>query len=490
MKQFLFSLFLLIFAVSAWAAVPVSNHVVVVLEENHNYSDVIGASAMPYLNSLASKYSLATNYYADTHPSIGNYFMITTGAIITNDDSYTATVSQDNIVRHMIQGGKTWKSYAEGLPSVGYTGGDTGAYMLHHIPFAYFSDVRNSSAEKQNLVPFTQFATDLANGNLPNLSFVVPNVNNDAHNGTLQQADAWLKTNMAPLLANADFQKDGLLIIVFDEAGSDNTNGGGKVAWVAVGPNVKQGFKSTTVYRHASTLRMIMESLGISSFPGAAASASNMAEFFAAPVPPPAPADFTISATPASQTIARGQSGTYTITVTPVNGFNSAVNLSCPNVPASVSCSFSQNSITPSNGKVTAALTIAASPSAALHHHVSPVFALFLPALGMVIAPAFAARRRRWLIAAGLLAIVALALVGCGSTPKTSSVVPPTSSSDSSSSSGSGSSSGSSTSSGGSTSTPPTTPPPTNPAPVTVNVEVNAGSGSIQHSTTLAVTIQ
>src|SRR5437868_12879128 len=100
---------------------PTFNHVFIVLEENHNYSSVIGSSSMPYLNSLANKYGLATQFYANTHPSIGNYFMMTTGQIITNDDSFNSPVSADNIVRHLITAGKTWKSYAESLPSVGYT---------------------------------------------------------------------------------------------------------------------------------------------------------------------------------------------------------------------------------------------------------------------------------------------------------------------------------------------------------------------------------
>src|SRR5438128_632301 len=122
-----------------------------VLEENHSYSSVIGSSSMPYLNSLATKYGLATNYYANTHPSIGNYFMLTTGQIITNNDSYSSVVTTDNVVRRLLTAGKTWRSYAESLPYAGYTGGDSGSYTKHHNPFAYFSDVVNSSSEKLNL---------------------------------------------------------------------------------------------------------------------------------------------------------------------------------------------------------------------------------------------------------------------------------------------------------------------------------------------------
>jgi hypothetical protein len=83
-------------------ALPRFTHVVIVVEENHNYSGVIGNSSMPYLNRVAHKYGLATQYYANVHPSIGNYFMLTTGGLITNNDTLTATVNADNVVRHLL----------------------------------------------------------------------------------------------------------------------------------------------------------------------------------------------------------------------------------------------------------------------------------------------------------------------------------------------------------------------------------------------------
>src|SRR4051812_10600961 len=144
-------LVLIFLSICAAAQIPASKHVVMVLEENHSYSSVIGSSSMPYLNSLATKYTSLTNYYANTHPSIGNYFMLSTGKIITNSDGYTGTVSYDNVVRRIITAGKTWKSYAESIPSTGYTGGDVYPYCKHHNPFAYLSDVVNSSNERQHL---------------------------------------------------------------------------------------------------------------------------------------------------------------------------------------------------------------------------------------------------------------------------------------------------------------------------------------------------
>src|SRR5436190_12999103 len=214
-------------------------HVVLVVEENHNYSDVVGSSSMPYLNSLITKYGLATQYYANTHPSIGNYFMMTAGQTITNNDSQCSTLTQDNVVRHLLTAGKTWKSYAESLPSVGYTGRSGSPYAKKHNPLAYFSDVANSS-EKNNLVPFTKFASDLANHTLPQFSFIVPNLLHDAHDGSLATADSWLKTNIAPLIASSTFQNGGLLIIVFDESvDADTAHGGGHVATLVIGPKVR-----------------------------------------------------------------------------------------------------------------------------------------------------------------------------------------------------------------------------------------------------------
>ncbi len=292
MKYLLFAVSLLATSTIVAAQVPKSNHVVVVLEENHSYSSVIGSSSMPYLNSLASQYGLATQYYANTHPSIGNYLELTAGQIITNSDGYSSTITADNIVRHLLTAGKTWKSYAESLPYVGYTGSDVYPYIRHHNPLSYFSDVVNSSVQKLNLVPFTHFATDLANNQLPQFSFVVPNMHHNAHDCPTGMstctdaqkkaaADSWLKANMAPLLSNPAFQQDGILIVVFDESWStDTAHGGGHVAAVMVGPRVKKGYKSTALYQHQNMLRTMLAALGSSTYPGAAATATPMSDMF------------------------------------------------------------------------------------------------------------------------------------------------------------------------------------------------------------------
>ena len=258
------------------------NHVFIVVEENTDYANVIGNSLMPYLNGLAQQYGLATQYYANTHPSIGNYFMMTVGNIITNDDAYTSTVSQDNVVRKLVAAGKTWKVYAEDLPSVGFVGlgYDDGAYASKHDPLVYLTDVHDNATQALNVVPFTLFATDLAANTFPNYSFIVPNLCNDGHDCGPAIVDSWLQTHIDPLIKSTQFQQDGLLIILYDESGGDDTNGGGKIAWVAVSAKSKRGYQSTTLYQHESTLRLSLKALGITSFPNSAATAPDMGEFF------------------------------------------------------------------------------------------------------------------------------------------------------------------------------------------------------------------
>jgi acid phosphatase len=259
---------------------PASAHVFLVVEENHSYSQVIGNSAMPYLNGLASKYGLATQYYANAHPSIGNYFMLTAGQIETIDDSFSGTISDDNIVRELVKANKTWRSYADGLPQAGYLGGDVYPYLKRHNPVTYFSDVIGTS-QANNVVPFSQFSSDLGSGNLPDFSMIIPNALNDAHDGSLASADQWLSANIDPLIKSSGFQSGGLLIILFDESVfTDLTHVGGHVAMVVVGPKAKSGYQSTTFFQHESTLRLMLSTLGVNSFPGNAASAPDMGEFF------------------------------------------------------------------------------------------------------------------------------------------------------------------------------------------------------------------
>jgi len=265
-------------------------HVAIVVFENEDYPDVVHNSAMPYLNQLAQQGGLATQFYANVHPSIGNYFMMTTGQVVNTDDSFMGTFSGNDVATSLAAVGKTWKVYAESLPAAGYIGGDQYPYIKHHDPFSYFDNVRNDTSEKANIVPFTEFTTDMAGKLLPNYFFIVPN---NLHNGhdcpsggstctisdRLSAIDGWLQSNLSSLLADSDFASHGILIVTFDESATDNTMGGGRIAVVLSGKRVKSGFQSMTTYQFPSLLRFSLKSLGVTNYPGASASAPDMDEF-------------------------------------------------------------------------------------------------------------------------------------------------------------------------------------------------------------------
>ena len=275
-------------------------HVFIVIGENSAYSSTYNSSNMPYLTSLANQYGLSTKYWADTHPSIGNYEVMTAGQIFTNNDSATPSsmpLSGDNIAFEVQQAGKTWKDYVE--TGMGCGAVHSGNYIVRHDPLQYFTNI---NTEKANFVCFSQFATDLANKALPNLSWLSPNGCDDAHDCGIGTFDSWLKTEIGPLLASSYFQPggDGLLIITWDEndkSGSPNCSTttvgqgcGGQIETVLISPVGKLAYKSTAgdpanynnTYDHASILRTIGEALGLTNFSGLGGAASRvpMADFF------------------------------------------------------------------------------------------------------------------------------------------------------------------------------------------------------------------
>jgi hypothetical protein len=293
-----------------FAQVPLVQYVFIVVEENQDFSCVIGNPSMKYLNEeLAAKYGVATSYYANSHPSISNYFVLTTGQALFKGrmgDFHTDPVDVDNVIRELQRSGKTWRAYADGVPGPGYTGGNIGnsGYVKRHNPLAYF-ERDMPGVDRANLAPAAQFSDDLAHDRLPNYSFIVPNVFDDAHSikGTnggnqgnarcgdaraLKQADDWLKNVFTPLLASSVFKDSGLLVVTFDEASMDDESdgaghwGGGRVATIIASSKVKPGYRSVALYHHESTLRLMLETLGLdqSHWPGGAKDAASMAEFF------------------------------------------------------------------------------------------------------------------------------------------------------------------------------------------------------------------
>jgi len=283
-------LFLLSFFLTTVQAAPPppSSHVVIVVEENQSYGQVVGkTSRWPHLNKLIATGALPTNFYANAHFSIPNYFMLATGVILSTNDNTTKTFNADSIARRMLAANVSFKIYAQSLPKAGYVGYNTGLYVKRHNPFAYLTDfTTNPTVATAHIVPFTQFAIDVASNSLPAFSFIVPDEIDNGHDSAPPTADNWMQANVVAALQGLPaFQPGGygLLIVDFDESlDTDTAHGGGHVAPVLWGPNVLPGFKqkSTTVFQQQSLLRLIMEALRLPNPMGAAATAPSMTEFF------------------------------------------------------------------------------------------------------------------------------------------------------------------------------------------------------------------
>jgi acid phosphatase len=266
--------------------------------ENHTYSSIIGDTTdAPYINSLATQYGVAANYFAVTHPSLPNYLSITGADTFgITSDCTTCFVSAPNIAADRVEpSGRTWKAYMESMPSACFAG-DSGKYAQKHNPLYYFNDIRTVSAECNKIVPYTALATDLASASTtPNYAFITPNLCDDMHdscsptNNQIKQGDTWLSGQLPNILNSPAYtSQNSLIIIVWDEDDSSGTN---QVPAILIAKNVKAGFKSSVSYSHYSILKTIESAWGLSSLTTNDASASAMSDFFVtvpqAPAMPP-----------------------------------------------------------------------------------------------------------------------------------------------------------------------------------------------------------
>jgi acid phosphatase len=276
---------------------PVRNRVILVVLENQKYGAIIGNPRAPYLNSLAEKYAVAGNYFANTHPSIGDYFMLTTGQIISNDLVFQGIVQDDNIVRELGQHSMDWKAYAQSIPEAGYTGDRAYPYAKTHMPFAYFADIVQYPSQALKMVGTDGLASDVALDDLPAFVYITPDQLHNMHDcasgvpGTcsnddkIADGDAWLKETLDPIIQSPNFEKHKtLLLITWDESfDKDFENGGGHIPFIVVSPDVKPRYVSDTFFQHESALRLIEERLELPAVLGASTDAPSMQEFFQAP---------------------------------------------------------------------------------------------------------------------------------------------------------------------------------------------------------------
>ncbi|MCW2761529.1 MAG: hypothetical protein JWR85_1730 [Marmoricola sp.] len=242
--------------------------VLVVVEENHSYAQM--REGMPFLARLSDTYGYATSWTAIAHPSEPNYLAIAGGSTfgITDNAAPAADAasigSAPSVFDQALAAGKSAGTYAESMPknchmhdypdhAVG-----TPKYAVRHNPWVYFRAGRQDCLANDQALP--QLAKDAAANALPNVGFLVPNLDNDAHDGSLPTADAWLEKQLTPVLGTEDFTSGRLVVIV--TADEDDRKSGNKVLTSVLTPALA-GKVVDTPLTHYSLTRYIAQVLGV-----------------------------------------------------------------------------------------------------------------------------------------------------------------------------------------------------------------------------------
>jgi hypothetical protein len=261
-------------------AIPAFHHIFVVIMENHSSSEIIGSADAPYINSLVASYGHAANYSAISHPSLPNYLALTSGSTfgLTTDCTDCFQNAPNLPVDRLVPAGLSWRGYMESMPSPAFVG-DAYPYMQKHDPFVYYDNIRTDPAQFANVVPYTQFAVDLASaGTTPAFCWITPNMLDDMHDGTVAGGDAWLSKAIPAILNSDAFTIDkSLLFITWDE---NDDSPGNEVATLVIADAVTPGFTSQVPYTHYSLLRTIEASWGLAPLTANDAAATPMSDFF------------------------------------------------------------------------------------------------------------------------------------------------------------------------------------------------------------------
>ena len=241
---------------------PQGAKVVLVILENTN-ADEAHDPKYPFLWRLASEGAYLSNYHAVAHPSQPNYVALVSGS--------TEGVPGDSPARlnrpHLGQKLASWMVYAEGYP-----GGtcdlslQIGRYVRRHVPFLSFADVQDDPALcRSHITGFDGFVDTALAHRLPDFSLVIPDLDHDAHDKPLRDADTWLAQNFGKLLDDAGFRRDVILVVTFDESGEKwpYTNRNDNRVYAALwGAHVVPG-EVKTVHDHYDLLRTLEAILGL-----------------------------------------------------------------------------------------------------------------------------------------------------------------------------------------------------------------------------------
>jgi phosphatidylinositol-3-phosphatase len=244
---------------TAAAPVPSFDHVVVMVFENKESTRVLGNRAAPTFNAYGRRYGRLTRYYGVTHPSLPNYLALVSGSTQGITTNCTDCVVEAQSLADTIEAsGRTWKTYAEGLPAPGFLGPSKGRYAKKHNPFAYFRGIAEDPVRRARIVPLSRLSPDVRAGALPSFSLVVPDLCHSMHDCSVAVGDAWLRSQIGKLVR----LPNTVVFVVFDE-GSTTIGGGGHTAALALGKAVRSGSRFTAVTSHYGILRTIEQAWGL-----------------------------------------------------------------------------------------------------------------------------------------------------------------------------------------------------------------------------------
>lgn len=249
--------------------------------ENRDYAAVVGSPDAPFINELAGRYALATNYFAVTHPSQPNYIALFSGSTQGVTDDGVHDLGGRNLADQLDARGRTWRVFAENVPAGCYTGavavggldGD-GTYARKHDPAISFTDIAGDPSRCGRISDFSHFDPSAADFEL-----IVPNLCHDGHDCSTATADAFLRS-FIPRITGSPAFAGSALFIVWDE-GTSAEGGGGRVPALVASPLVKSGSRSDARFSHYSLLRTIEDAWGLGCL-GASCAAADMGAMFAA----------------------------------------------------------------------------------------------------------------------------------------------------------------------------------------------------------------
>ncbi len=259
---------------------PKPNHVVICILENHSYQQIVASVHTPYINSLILMSANLQEFYALTHPSQPNYLMLFSGSNqgVTSDNLPPGTPwTTPNLGASLINSGSTFVSYSEGLPNMGSTVGASGAYARKHCPWVNWQGNGVNQIPASSNLSMNDFPTDF--NLLPDVSFVIPDQNNDMHNGSdperISVGDIWVEKNLKAYVDWAQ-ENNSLFILTFDE---DNFTPINRILCLFIGPMVRQGNYYLNTYNLYDLLRTIEEMFKLP-YSGNSANAKTISEIW------------------------------------------------------------------------------------------------------------------------------------------------------------------------------------------------------------------